>query len=271
MDAVKKNWWKVLVAVIIGVSLDGVAHQVIPSTTSLMTLPLSRVTQLLGMVPTIFIYFLITFGSMAMIFVLIQDSLQGSKWTKGLRYGISMSLLWFFGIIETSPILGAPLGNEAVTSLADVVPIFFMCLLLAKLTTLDTTQAQRRESIRKSLMAAATIAATYTLGRYFAYVVLHIESGLVPRPLATLIWTIGMGVSIGVIYLLLEHNTADSTLTRRLIRFGVVFGINWLLFTLFVPLVFDESNLLVFTVRAGLDVAFVFLGLLVSAKWNIVE
>ena len=54
MNALRANWWKMLVVVIVGLAIDIVAHELIPESDS-MAEKLSNISEALGMIPTIII------------------------------------------------------------------------------------------------------------------------------------------------------------------------------------------------------------------------
>lgn len=119
-----------MVAVPPSMFIHFLAHQVIPSS-PLMDFPLSNISRTIGMGPTLLIFLMISFSIISVIFVLIQDVLRGKKLIKGLRYGTVLGLIWFIGLVETSPVFGTPLISEVLMAAADVVPILMMNFVLA--------------------------------------------------------------------------------------------------------------------------------------------
>jgi hypothetical protein len=113
-----------------------------------------------------------------------------------------------------------------------------MSLLLGKYMAEDTIK--REEDRLPALPAVLIIPVIYVLMRYFSYTVLHIESSYAVRPLATLLWTAGMGCWIGVMYGLVGRNVWQEHPFKHALLFGgLVFGFNWLIFNLFALLFID--------------------------------
>ena len=121
--------------------------------------------------------------------------------------------------------------------------------------------------LKASGIAALTIACLYVVGRYFAYALVGINSAYASNPAATFIWTLGMGLAVGIGYTLLARGLKGKTVLSRALWFGcVVFGIYWLLNNFFMIVVFDMSFIafdppvLNYVYRSVIDIIFVTLG-----------
>jgi len=126
----------------------------------------------------------------------------------------------------------------------------------------STTQNShsRSRSSRANTIAILCIALCYIVGRYFAYGILHIDSAYISNPLGTFLWTLGMGVWVGIVYCLLESGLRSTFPLYRAIIFScVIYGIDWFMFTFTMPLLF-EMNLLDILLRLIVDVLSVMIG-----------
>jgi hypothetical protein len=80
------------------------------------------------------------------------------------------------------------------------------------------------------------------------------------KPIPTFLWTVGIGLWIGVMYWLLRENNQKSSMFNAF-RFGVqLFGSYWLIYNLFV-LLFVRVSLSDVFVRVIIDVLSVTIGI----------
>lgn len=262
MKILKENWKKITVIVLVSVIMDILLHQIMPITMTGTFAPSIFVER--GWFPqAVSIALLITFGAMAAVFVLIQENLPGKKLSKGLWYGISFAGLWLIGFIEMCAAWGTPFMTEVLNWLPDGVPIILMSLLLGIYTATDSEPATRNK-MRGKVTPVLIIAACYFVGRYFAHWVVHTNAG--PNPVVTFLWTLAMAVWMGIMYAALGSGSRGHSPTTRALWFGgVVLGINWGIFYLFM-LIFFEWPVLDLVIRPGLDVLFVTLGVYFCEK-----
>ncbi len=207
-----------------------------------------------GLLPLAFTIFgLITYGLLAVVFVLIQEGLIGSRMKKGLMFGLSFGMMWALFLLEPLPHgSGTSLIEFLAYPLVDGITLVFMGVLLGRFIATDSQRQERAcmsIGMISSISALAAITGSFLAGRLLSYNVLHIYSSYTTRPLDTMIWATAAGIWIGIMYLLLcsgnagnagsASNTAKSPVTKAL-YFGIlIFGIDYLLFSLFLILVFD--------------------------------
>jgi hypothetical protein len=144
-------------------------------------------------------------------------------------------------MLEGVPLFGNPFVNEFVVGLSDAIPVFVISVLLS---TLQTSKGERNPSaafsLGQTIKAVSIFTGIFFAGRYIGYYSGIIQSGIQARPLSTLIWTILMGLFIGVVFVLLGNNNIGRSLKHGAVRFGLfVFGLNWAVFLLFMPLLFN--------------------------------
>ena len=257
MSALKKNWWKISLAVILGVILDMFLHAI--GLAGGIELQPSVFSQTTGLIPGITLLLTILFAVIAVTFVLMQEGLPGWKWAKGSRYGLAIGSLWFVGMFEGSVAAKEPWSSAIFWALEDTIPIILMCVLLALLTadTISTTK-------RANGLAIPMVGLNLMFGRYIEYSVLQPQTGYWSNPLTTFGWTLVLGLTVGMMYWLLASGLKGTSPLKRTLWFSVVvFGLNWWLFNIFVPILFQPPNaftMAAVTTRVLVDMVFVSLG-----------
>ncbi len=259
-----KNTKKIIViSIVLGcVFLDVALHV---ATSSYGTLPRdpepSIFATILGTEITASLWALFAFSVVAIVFLHIRDVIPGEGVRKGLRYGIAIALLWTMGMLEGVPLFGHSFINEFVVGLSDAIPVFLLGVLLSLLQPGEKTEtASVKFSLGKKMQAVLILAGLFLVGRYIAYASGMIRSGIQDMPLQTFVWTLMMGISIGASYVLVGAKLQGSSLKQRAMRFGfLIFGMNWAVFLVFMPLLFS-GYIADVLVRIILDAALVAFG-----------
>lgn len=206
-----------------------------------------------------------TFAILGLVFLAIQNSLPGTRRYKGALFGIALGGMYVVGMIEAYVVYPVPLFGEIYTGVVDGAGILLMSLLLGRYMADDGPEAVGMEYPVSALLI---ITACYVAVRYFSYTVLQIESTWATRPLATFLWTAGMGAWVGVMYVLVGRGISPARPARQALFFGgLVFGINWLLFNLFV-LLFIQVPLLDLLYRGAFDSAAIVAGGYISSFFS---
>ena len=262
MKSLKENWKKITVIVLVSVIVDILLHQIISITMADIFAPSIFVER--GWFPQVVsIALIVTFGALAAVFVLIQENLPGKKLSKGLWYGISFAGLWLIGFIELCTAFGTSFTTEVLNWLPDGVPIILMSVLLGIYTASDSDPATGNKKKGK-VTPVLVIAAFYFGGRYFAYWVVGTDAG--PDPFLSFLWTLAMAVWMGIMYMALGAGSRGHSPTTRALWFGgVVLGIDWFIYHLFM-LIFYRMPVLELIIRPGVDVLFVVLGVYIWEK-----
>jgi len=265
MQSSKTNWWKIIVVVLVAVIVDMLLHQAIPITSPAVLAP-SVIVERGWLPPVAGTGILVTFGLLAVVFVLLQANLPERKLAKGLWYGLCFAGLWLIGFIEVSVVWrSTTIADEVMNWLPDGVSIFLLSLLLGLFTAQDSDPASGNRA-RRYAAPVLSVAAFYLVGRYFAYWVVQTNAAYDPHPLAVLFWTVAMALWMGLTYAALGPGSRGQSPTGRALWFGgVVLGIDWLIFHLFL-LIFFKIPALALVIRPGLDVLFVILGVFVFEK-----
>ena len=221
---------------------------------------------ILGFPVTAALYFFIAFGVISYIFYRYEENITGQKIEKGIRYGIGIGLLWLWGMLEGVGIWGNSLKNELVTGICDFIPILVMSLLLGICTVKSNIINKKKmpTNLGNMFLTIFIFSAIFFIGRYVLYYTNTINSGYLTSPSFTFIWTILMGVCIGIAYILLGQTTQSSSPLLSALKFGViVFGVNWLVFLIFIPLIFNDF-LIDTTIRIASDILLVTLSYYLS-------
>lgn len=94
--------------------------------------------------------------------------------------------------------------------------------------------------ISPDIVIIASVPIVFLAGRLLSYNVFHIYSLYATRQFATMIWAVATGFWIGIMYYFLRQGIAVKSLLAKAAYFGfIVFGIDYLMFNLFIPMVFE--------------------------------
>jgi len=262
MVALKAYWWKILFAVLVSVIVDVILHRLFAPHIE-YNFPPSVFIEKGLFLPIVIIALIIWFGSLAIIFTLIQMNLSGTRTMKGLRLGIAFGVLCFLAIFEMCLVFDSSPGNELRTAATDGVSILLLGLLLGRLTGTDSTYPSGRMKLsHKSFIVIPLI---FLVGRYFGYMIINIMSAYSEKPIGTLLWTLGVGYWIAAMYWLLKERSEKSPMVHA-VRFGfLIFGSYWLIYNSFVLLFLKLSILNVF-LRVIIDVISITVGISVANK-----
>lgn len=263
MQTLKKNWWKIILLIISCGFFDMLLHALISplNSSNVSLLKPSIFVKNNMLVPAIIGWELLAFSVLALIFILIQNNLPGKKWIKGFLYGLSFGGLYLIGMFESVLLLNSSVLNEFLMGLGDFIPILLMGILLGIFVGTDETQNKERQNV----LPVFIIAISYIIGRYFAYSILHIQSAYISNPLGTFIWTLCLGLWVGIIYFILHTSIKGKSIISQGLFFGIViFGSNWLMNHIFIAVIAELSpNLFI---RAGTDILFVIIGVCAYKK-----
>ena len=232
-----------LVAIVLAcVLLDIILHVVTKPYSTMPENPnFSFVASILGTEITASLWAIFAFAGVAFVYWQIRNEIPGEGVKKGLRYGTAISLLWFFAMLEGVSLFGNPIIKEFVVGLSDAIPVFVLSVLLSMLQTEKVEgDLSVTFTLRQKIKAVSIFTGVFLIGRYIAYFSGVIQSGNQTRPLQTFIWTLLMGIPIGAAFVLLSNNRNEHSLEHRAVKFGLlIFGLNWAVFLLFMPLLFS--------------------------------
>jgi len=232
---------KISLLVLASVLLDIVLHIFTsPYSTKPENSNFSLVARILGVEITSSLWALFAFSGVAFVYLKIRNEIPGEGMKKGLRYGTAISFLWLFAMLEGVSLFGNSIINEFVVGLSDAIPVFVLSIFLSKLRTEKAeSDLPVLFSPREKIKAVMFFTGIFLAGRYIAYYSGVIQSGNLIRPLETFAWTFLMGVTIGTAFVLLCNHKNRLSLIREAAKFGfIIFGLNWAVFLVFMPLLF---------------------------------
>lgn len=216
--------------------------------------------------PAAAVSLIIIYIALAVVFDFIQENMPGKKLSKGFRFGISFGGLWFIGLPGTSIFFGSPMKHELLTGAADGLVLLLLGLLLGIFTATDNSHtANNKQKI--FILPVIIIALFFIVGQYLAFIFIgkNAPHFCITGP-AAFIWTLSLGLWMGIMYCMLEQGIKKYSLRKRSLWFGgLIIGINWLLFNLFIILILDVS-LLDPVILAGLNILSVTIGMLAFEK-----
>lgn len=257
-------------AVVIGAVLAIVSHAVVGSFVVVANeLSYGVFGRTLGAEVVASIWALLAFAGSAYVFYRYHRSIRGAGVWKGLRYGSAIALLWLVGMLEGVALFGNPIHAEFLVGLSDAVPVLIMSLLLGIYVFRSDSVVTGRSRHVRLAPAITTIALVFLMGRYLGYTSGLIGSGHSEFPIQTLVWTLLMGVSAGVAFVLLWEAVSEPSVVRTAVRFGIwIFGINWLVFMIFIPMLFEGVFVDVIA-RVSLDIVAVTIGCYLALRpWH---
>ncbi|HEY3422460.1 MAG TPA: hypothetical protein VGK13_04815, partial [Methanocellaceae archaeon] len=220
-----------------------------------------------GLIPIAFTLFgLITYGLLAIVFVLIQEVLPGKRMTKGLVFGLLFGMMWAVYLFEPLPFsAGASLVDTFSYPIVDGMTIAILGLLLGRFIGTDSS-SDGKVALNISTLTLLAIPVFFMAGRFLGYTVIQIYSFFTDRPIGTMLWAAETGIWIGVMYLLLRPGIATKSLLAKAAFFGiVVFGIDLLMFNFFIPIVF-ETDIVDLLARTAIDIISVTAGVYICEK-----
>jgi hypothetical protein len=262
MIALRKNWWKILMLSLFATFVDVLGH--IIDGTALPQLPLSIISKTIGMRATAIIYFIVWFSILSLICLHTEKWLSGSKLIKGVKYGISFGVMMYFAACETNTIFGTPVIDDIRVAVVDSIAFVIFGVLAGKMFTTDSPDRQQAWT-KMNLFPVLTTTIFFVIGRYFAYSILEIESGYTERPISTFIWTLFMGLSLGIMYLLIGKNINYNPI-KKAISYGLlIVGPISLFGNLFYPFEYQSSFAVMIpdyiVGRSIVDMVFITLGI----------
>lgn len=238
---------KYFIIVTICSAIDITLHMIAPNfmTETTDNRTYSTLVNAIGLGAIGFMWTYIAFGSSAFVFVKFQDKIPGYRITKGLLYGALIAIFWFLGVVETHSVSGTLLNNEIVMGLCDAIPMLVLGLLLGLFASdkkASKTQNEILKEFRNPVLPIAIFTILYLALRYIGYGTNIISSGLWDRTVATFVWTLIMGIFVGMLYLFLGQATKTTSEIGSALLFGfIIFGVNWISFSSMIPLAFKGT------------------------------
>lgn len=220
-----------------------------------------------GLMQVIIVWYFIAYGAIVCIFYRYKDKFAVPIRNKGLGYGIAIGILWLWGMLEGVLLFGNPFINEFLTGVCDAVPIIIMGILLEKATNKDGEEAKGHIQIKSIIISVVIFSIIFLVERYFLSITRIIKSSYDIKPYFNFIWTLIMGSCIGISYSLIGKATKGLSGIKFAI---VIFGINWLVFNIFMPFLFS-AYIHEFIIRNIADILGVMLSIYLSERLNKID
>jgi hypothetical protein len=217
-----------------------------------------------GSMPIAFmVYGTFAYTIIAAIFLILHKHLSGNRIIKGLKFGILFSLLWSMYLME--PLAhGAPI-DKITYPIADSAVLILMGLMLGRFIAISSP-VKKYKFTNHSLRNISVITVLFFIGRVIEYKIFNIYSTFNNSPLSSIIWVIGTGIVIGLIFDYINPLVISTSITYKSFIFGVViFGVDLIAFNFFIPIVFSFDIIDLFT-RTFVDIIFVFIGSYIANK-----
>jgi len=262
MKRLKINWKKIIAIAIICAIIDIIIHALWAPLFD-YDYPASYLVKNGLFIPAAAILLTISYVSLVVVFVFIQEKLSGGKLSKGFRFGISFGGLWFIAMPGASIFFGSPMMHELLTGLLDGLALLILGLLLGMFVATDNNHIANKKP-KGLILPIIVITIFFIIGQYLAFIIIgkHTPHFSITGT-ATFIWTLALGLWMGVMYCLLKQGIKrDSSIKWSFGFSGVIIGINWLYFNFFIVLILDVP-LLDPLILAGLNILSVAVGVFV--------
>jgi hypothetical protein len=239
-----------------------------PSTNDGALLPPSIIVKS-GLIPVVFtIYGIFVYGSLAVIFSLIQNGLPGKKIIKGLIFGLAFGLMWAIYLFEPSVSTPSSLINLLEYPIADGITLIILGII-SGLFVGTNSGVTFKFILPTRALAFLVFPLLLLAARYFAYTGINMDSAYATKPLGTLIWVAIIGLWIGIMYLVFRPCVESKSLLAKAVLFGFcIYGIDLLFFNFFIPLVF-EYNIIKVLIRTAIDIVPITFAVLVFELINV--
>jgi hypothetical protein len=193
------------------------------------------------------------YAVLAVVFWRDQQRWQGRGWRKGLRFAAAYVPFWTSGVLFMPVFFGSSWTQELYTAAADLTVMLAGGALAGLLLGRDgasPAQPARRDWSVLPTMLAVWLVVRYGLQRaLLGFLATHAVA-----PAAVLAWEICMGLSVGILWLMLGAQAEARPLRLALWVGGWLFGSVYALSAAFVPL-FVTCNLVELALSVAIDIA----------------
>lgn len=193
------------------------------------------------------------FSSIALGFLVIRDYIPRSRFEKGMLYGILNSFIYFIAFLEMSILFNHDLFVTILNALADTIPLFILGIVLGFTFSKNDADKEPIFVKKNSVVVILIFSLLFVLGRYVAYLIGKMVNtdafigAYHTKPVETFLWSAIFGLSVGFLYVFIQPVIKQKSWTlykTNLIFATFIFGIQWILYTLFFPIIIDESFLI---------------------------
>jgi hypothetical protein len=236
------------------------AAHVLWARTPAYTAPVSAVVARGWFFPVVIAMLLATYVALAVVFQLIQERLPGTRVVKGGTFGIAFGGLMLLGAPAMSLLYGSALSGELRIGLVDGCAICLLGLLLGLFTGTDGSPRDH-PWFASAFLSVVVVGSAYFVLSVLTYLLLPFTfTAFETLPVQTLLWTLAVGLWIGLMNWLLKDAFLVGTRVRQAVTFaGLGYGVYATLNALFAP-VFVATPIASVLLGAFAGIAFVAAG-----------
>jgi hypothetical protein len=252
-------YWKTAIIVVASLVIDIGLH-FLWAPTPTYAYPLSYFVISGWFLPIVIALLLTTYIALALIFQFIQAKLPGTKFVKGLTFGIAFGGLMLISSPAMSLLFGSSMIAELRIGLVDGCVICLLGVLLGWFTATNGSPRQR-PMFAPVVISMAVVGLVYFLLHFLIYLALpSLFPAYITQPTETMLWILMVGLWIGLMNWLLQDAFSTGSFVRQAIGFtGIAFGIFSLLNTLFAP-IFVAAPTAILLLNTGAGILFVGVG-----------
>lgn len=275
----KKNIFFVsLVSIIFSMIVAIIVHAMMPATVNVEEFD-SLLVKLLGFPIVALLYFGLLYTHCVVMTRHIGKRSIISNIQIGIRFGITFSSLYFFGmqevVIEASPF--SKWGYEFVEyqffmGLGDALPALLLCIIVACFTIDKKSKSvdYKVMNLSEKMKSVSLISVIFLIARTIGYETGLVKSNCDTFPIPCYVWTLIFGIILGIAYVLIypifHNNKSNKFLTFKLVVLTI--GVNWIIFNSFIGLIF-KGVIVQMLVRSGIDIGVLFLCSMLITKYFI--
>jgi hypothetical protein len=262
---IKLNWRRLVLFVIIYNVLMTLSHIFLPAPLNIADINNHSELALKFGFPLVaaaytFLVSIILVLSICLVIPFIRDFKKSM-----FKLTLFLGLLWFIGFFE------AIFSEETyldllILAIGDSIPAFLLVFLIAKYSInihddFKTEGKLHENDIKYRIISVFAITISFTIVRLIGYYIINMKSRIDDMAVGIFIWTVLMGLLIGLEYIMYQKMDCNGLWIHRVFRFVIIlFGINWIIFNLFVPLLLNEPYMEFIGYRGILDIVSVFVG-----------
>ncbi|HBV87900.1 MAG TPA: hypothetical protein DEF42_14865 [Desulfosporosinus sp.] len=191
----------------------------------------AKLPAIIGLCSLIMVFLLINF-------YLIKDGIHNKRLFKGLIYGCSFGILWFFGFTELIVIFDSGSFSHLESSIRDFTSLTVFGLVSGMLLCKSENTKIKRNP--RSLLAIPIVAITFAVFHGAQYYFTLEPINLKINSSMDVLWLLATGAWIGFMYYLFRPGIKLKNKYLGVLFFSFsVFGTNWLLYTSFYNIFLD--------------------------------
>ncbi len=169
MEGMNKRRWLTLFFVVLATTIFRLIAQGFMPAGNYNLFPQSAIA-IAGLIPVAFTLFgLLTYGLLAIVFILVQGRLPGTRIMKGLMFGLLFSGMWIAYLLEPLPHgEGLPLIDVLAYPIADSLALILEGLLMGWFIATDS-KGYGTMGISSDIVIIASVPIVFLAGRLLSY------------------------------------------------------------------------------------------------------